>query len=175
MIGVRRSKGFTLVEMMIVVAIVGVIALVAIPNFFAGTNQADMRAATRRLRGNIAKARTLAATGKNDNYTGWAATDRTVEAGVQIDATGYRVFVDNDRIGGNGTEAVLEIVNFQDYGAEDAAPQLQIVQPAPGTQIRFQKNGTLTTQNNQTIIFRDTVSGMTMSVLVAFGGSTRVE
>jgi prepilin-type N-terminal cleavage/methylation domain-containing protein len=169
---VRRSKGFTLVEMMIVVAIVGVVAIVVVPQFMRSTNLAEMRAATRKLRSTVARARTLAATGKNENYTGWNPNDRTVEAGIQIDATGYRLFVDNDRNAGN--EAVIEIVNFAPASGPHSAPNLSITQPAAGTQIRFQKNGTLVGGANQFITIQD-ISGMQMTVAISFGGGTEVQ
>ena len=70
-----------------------------------------MRAAARKVRGTVARARTLAATGKNEGYAGWNPTDRTVEAGIEIDATGYHLFVDRNSAN-NGDEAIIEVIDF---------------------------------------------------------------
>ncbi len=45
-----RNSGFTLVEIMIVVAIIGLLAAIAIPNFVRARNTAQMRACINNLR-----------------------------------------------------------------------------------------------------------------------------
>jgi prepilin-type N-terminal cleavage/methylation domain-containing protein len=168
------SKGFTLVEMMIVVAIVGVVALVVVPQFVGSTNLAEMRAAARKVRGTVARARTLAATGKNDGYAGWNANDRTVEAGIEVlpGGTGYQLFVDRD--GNAGDEAIIGIVNYAPASGPHSAPNLTITNPAAGTQIRFLRNGTLSGGANQSITVQD-VSGAQMTIAISYGGGTEIQ
>jgi prepilin-type N-terminal cleavage/methylation domain-containing protein len=169
---VRKSRGFTLLEMMIVVAIIAVLAFIAVPNFFGSTSQAEARAAVRKFRATVARARTLAATGKNENYAGWAATDRTVEAGILIEANGYRLFVDRNRIT-DGNEIDIEVVDFGDLARGSNYANTLTIGPA-GEEIRFQKNGTLTVNANIDVTFRDTTTGLAQTVSIAYGGSTRV-
>lgn len=49
----RRVRGFTLVELTMVVAITAVIAAIAVPRFFNSTTRYKLEAATRRLIGDI--------------------------------------------------------------------------------------------------------------------------
>src|SRR5687768_8583950 len=128
---VRKSRGFTLLELMIVVAIVAVVAAIAIPSLTKNNSLADMRTSVRRMRGQLARARTLASTGKNENYAGWLATDRTVQAGILITGpTSYQVFVDRDNVT-DGDEIVLKVVNFANLAADaDYAQQVTITTTA---------------------------------------------
>jgi prepilin-type N-terminal cleavage/methylation domain-containing protein len=170
---VRKSRGFTLVEMMIVIAIVGVIAAIALPNLFHNNSLAEMRASVRRMRGNIARARTLAGTGKNENYPGWAATDRTVHAGIIFQsATQYQVFVDRDTTT-NGNEIILKVVNLADL-SRDADYARSVTMVADQAEIRFQKNGTLNSATNVNVVFTDADSGLSETIRVLFGGTTQV-
>ena len=41
---IRRTKGFTLIELMVVIVIIGVILLIAVPNFARMQSQARVRA-----------------------------------------------------------------------------------------------------------------------------------
>ncbi len=158
---------------MIVIAIVGILAALVIPNFARSREFAQLHRATRKIVGVVARARTLAATGKNENYAGWAPTDRTVQSGILITATGYQLFVDRNRIL-DGDEILIEVVDYATIGTIDYAQNVQLTAPAPGTEIRFDKNGTLSTPSDVNVILRDAGSGVTETVRIAYGGSTKI-
>ena len=110
----QRETGFSLIEVMITIALIGIISAIAYPNYLSWVSNSRLKAGARELYGNMQKAR-LEAVKRNSNV---AITFNT----VAFPAVGgsYTVFVDDgDGAGGvagdavqNGTEATLYQVNM---------------------------------------------------------------
>jgi type IV fimbrial biogenesis protein FimT len=110
-IGITKNKqaGFTLMEVMVTLAIVGVLAAIAIPSYFAWLPKKRLRASTRDLYSDMQKAK-LVAIKRNSNV---AITFTVASCGalppssIPNPAGGYVVFVDDGQGGGTPNDNIL--------------------------------------------------------------------
>lgn len=100
----RSSKGFTIIEMMIVIAIIGILAAIAIPNFISWLPNYRLGSAARDVLSTMQLAR-LRAVRENAN----------VVISFDTGNDSYRAFVDNGEGGGtrnneirDGTEKIIK-------------------------------------------------------------------
>jgi type IV pilus assembly protein PilA len=80
----RKEKGFTLIELMIVVAIVGILAAIAIPNFIG----MQKRAKTTEAKSNLGEIWTLQEAYRAENDT-YVAPGASLPAGTYDGSTGW--------------------------------------------------------------------------------------
>lgn len=104
----RNSRGFTIIELIVVIAIMGVLMAIAIPNFSQWTTNYRLKAAAREIYSNFQKARIEA-----------IKTNSNVVVSFNLGADTYQVFVDNGGTTGtasddtqNGDERILDTVSM---------------------------------------------------------------
>ena len=153
MAGAAVQGGFTLVELMVVLAVMGIIAAIAAPSFTGLSQRASVKAATRDVVSAFQKARIEAIR--------QGATWR-----VRFDAAGRNMQVlspGEDRVWGTGDDSVFSTVEFLDrgvvanskrygnvsFGAAAAAgmipdiPGTHVPMQADAIQMEFRRDGTV--------------------------------
>ena len=170
----RKHSGFTTVELLVVIALIGIVAAIAVPNFIGWLPNYRLRAATHDLYSNFQKAKLT-------------AVKRNTNCAVRFDDTGYMVFVDDDEdFEKDGSEDEIVQVLWTDY--KNITVTLGNItfddngEASPKPSMAFRPNGLPADDNdgsgfgfgNGTVPITNS-NDRTMSVIVSQAGSIRIE
>ncbi|OGP56725.1 MAG: hypothetical protein A2V65_07870 [Deltaproteobacteria bacterium RBG_13_49_15] len=127
----KKETGFTAVELVVVIAVIGILAAVSIPGFISWRSNAKLRGTTNNLKADLEMAK-LKAIREND----------FVAILFAAGGNGYTVFIDNGAGGGiagdwtpNGTEQILKNIQLP------AGVTITIPTTFAGNQTRFNGRG----------------------------------
>ncbi len=116
----ENQFGFTLIEVMVTVAIIGIIAAIVIPNYISRLPEKRLRASARNLYSDLQKAK-LAAIKRNCNvavvFTVASCGNPLPPSAIPDPSGSYVVFVDNGQCDSNNANCGTSNNNVQD-GAE---------------------------------------------------------
>ncbi|NMT65514.1 GspH/FimT family pseudopilin [Marinobacter orientalis] len=110
MSGIQRSSGFTLLELLITITILGIVATVAVPSFREMVLNSRISTQTNEITGLISFARSEASKLREGAVTICASTDSTSCSGSSSWETGLIVFRDDDMNAAfGGTDQLLKV------------------------------------------------------------------
>lgn len=166
-----RSRGFSLLEIMIVVVILAIGAGLAAYAFYGGAKKQDVRAASREVVGALREVRQLAMSG--EVMPGLACgTPNCVPrtTGIRfLSRTSFEVFGDIDPAPGG--ELVVRTFDLASRGADN---QVRFTTPPDGAEIRFTRQGVLAGPS-ATVTLIDATSGESHAILVTAAGSITLD
>src|SRR5438128_2046829 len=110
MVGKRSRRGFTLLEIIIVLSIIALILTLGIPQFWQAKKRSALRSAARLALENIKQARTIAGSGAN--MQGGLGIARYGGISV-LSSTSYGVVLDANTNPSDGNELVTRVIDFR--------------------------------------------------------------
>ncbi|MDH3883753.1 MAG: GspH/FimT family protein [Desulfobacterales bacterium] len=154
----KKSRGFSIIELLVVLAVIAVVSVIVTPNFISWRNNAKLRNAVDNLMGDLEMAKLSAV--KENNFVA-----------VLFNPTGYKVFVDKANFWVQDTDERLLRVRKLPAGVT-----LDLGHPDWGftsNRTRFNSRGRAGTENGTAVIVNR--EGQQRDVIVSTLGRIRVE
>lgn len=166
----ENNTGFTLVEMIIAIAVIAVLSAIAVPNLLTWRGNAELNRATRDVVSNLQRAKLT-------------AVKRNTYCAVTFSATGYTVYVDSSRdLVKDAGEDVIATVSLSEYGGAVSMDTSQgggdgLTFSSPTDSVAFAPNGFPKNSSGgfgAGSVFLRNNNNRTTSVVVSSAGNIRI-
>ena len=175
----QKDKGFTLLEMMIVIAIIGIVSAIAIPNFYSYAAGMKLRSASRDLFSNVKKAQINAVRYRNIVKHDPPSDPQNTLWCLQFTATGYQV-INCGRDGGRCAAPSASDDIFDTINLTQSYPGITFKQDYSAVRLVLYPDGTINDVNNPTTPFNRIYSlidskGDELELVFRGAGSVRIK
>jgi prepilin-type N-terminal cleavage/methylation domain-containing protein len=162
----RRNRGFTLIEVMLVVAVLAVFAAIAVPNLNESFRRSSINSFVRALQEDIARAHTVATSNTRAKSVP-SAQIRSAMIRFQ-DASSYELVVSDAPTGANPTvEETWKVVSLPDG--------LRLVEPIALPQnLIFRSNGAMMGDSASRIVLEDTNDHRLLTLEISMMGTVKL-
>jgi type IV fimbrial biogenesis protein FimT len=158
----KKESGFTMLELLIIIAMLGVVAAIAVPNFLGILPTYRLKSATQDLLSNLQRAKIT-------------AVERNQDVGVTFETGQYTIFVDENGTRDPTGQQVIRTQSYADYNDPITATNNFALVVSGKETTAFAPTGLLVQANAAGNVVLTNSKGRSMTVVVSMAGGIWIQ